>query len=116
MPQRSALSGRHRTHGLVPRGGWQPHVQLAEPHCGWRLGMTRNLRLIQFRQADGTRAVGLVTEDGRRAHPLNGFDTVYRLAQAAIDQGRPLAALIEAAVTEKTVDYLALLKEGRVLA
>jgi len=77
--------------------------------------MTANMRLIQYRQANGARAIGLVTADGKHAHPLQGFDTVYRLAQASINQKRPIAELIQAAAATETVDYLALLQEGRVL-
>jgi len=73
------------------------------------------MRLIQFRQSSGARAVGLVTQGGKHVHPLQGFDTVYRLAQAAIDQNRSLATLVSAAASDETLDYLALLHEGRVL-
>ena len=75
-----------------------------------------NMRLIQYKPAEGARAVGLVAADGIHAHPLKGFDTVFRLAQAAIDQKRPLAELVQAAAAQETVDYRALLEAGRVLA
>jgi hypothetical protein len=74
-----------------------------------------NLRLIQYKQADGARAVGLVTRDGVQVQPLKGFATVLQLAQAAIDQKRPLAELVQAAAATESLDYLALLKAGRVL-
>jgi hypothetical protein len=77
--------------------------------------MTGNMRLIQYKPADGKRAVGLVAEDGVRAHPLQGYETVFALAQAAIAQKRPLADLVKAAASAETVDYLALLKAGQVL-
>jgi len=73
-----------------------------------------NMRLIQYKP-DAKRAVGLVAEDGVRAHPLQGFDTVFGLAQAAIAQNRSLADLVKAAASAETVDYLALLKAGKVL-
>jgi hypothetical protein len=73
------------------------------------------LRLIQFEDEKGRRAVGLVTADGKHAHPLKGFDSVHRLAQTAIETGQSLAALVESAASQETVDYLALLKAGRVL-
>jgi hypothetical protein len=46
---------------------------------------------------------------------LKGFDTVLALAQAAIAQKQRLEALVEAAALPDTVDYLALLKSGKVL-
>jgi hypothetical protein len=74
-----------------------------------------NLRLIQYRQADGSRAVGLVTGDGLQVRPLQGFATVFQLAEAAIAQKRPLTELVQAAAQAETVDYPALLKAGQVL-
>ncbi len=74
-----------------------------------------NLRLIQYKQADGSRAVGLVAADGTHAHPLKGFATVFDLAKAAIAQKKQLAALVQAAAAPETVDYLAMLKAGQVL-
>ena len=65
-----------------------------------------NLRLIQFKDAKGGRAVGLVTEDGKSVRPLQGYDTVYRLAQAAIDQGRVLAELVKSAASDKMFQRL----------
>jgi hypothetical protein len=76
--------------------------------------MTGNMRLIQYKP-DGKCAVGLVADDGVRAHPLQGFDTVFQLAETAISQKRPLADLVKAAASTETVDYLALLKSGKVL-
>ena len=74
------------------------------------------MRLIQYRKKDGRRKVGLVTDDGEHAHPLKGISTVYELANLAIDKGKPLAKLAEKHASDERFDYLALLKEGRVLA
>ena len=74
-----------------------------------------NLRLIQYKSAEGRRAVGLVTADGTHAHPLKGFETVFQLAEAAVAQKRPLAELVREAAGAETVDYLALLQAGQVL-
>src|SRR4051812_8752780 len=78
------------------------------------MGMS-NQRLIQYQRPEGGRAVGLVTSDGTHVHPLKGFDTVFDLARAAIEQKRPLAVLVQEAATAEMVDYLALLKAGKVL-
>ena len=51
------------------------------------------MRLIQFTDADGTRLVGVVAEDGRSAHALDGVDSVYALARAAIDESAGIAEL-----------------------
>ena len=74
------------------------------------------MRLVQYRDADGARKVGLVTEDGNHLRPLQGVATVYELAQMAAEQGGGLAKLAESKAGPERVDYGALLKEGRVLA
>ena len=74
------------------------------------------MRLVQYRDADGARKVGLVTEDGNHLRPLDGVATVYELAQMAAEQGGGLAKLAESKAGAERVDYAALLKEGRVLA
>lgn len=74
-----------------------------------------NLRLVQFADAKGARAVGLVAGDGKHVQPLKGFDTIYKLAQAAIDQGKSLTALVEASASNETLDYPSLLRAGKVL-
>jgi hypothetical protein len=74
------------------------------------------MRLIQYREADGNRKVGLVTEDGDHLRPLRDTATVYELAGAAIAAGGGLAKLAEARAGAERVDYARLLREGRVLA
>jgi len=74
------------------------------------------MRLVQYRDAAGARKVGLVTEDGNHLRPLQGVATVYELAEMAARQGGGLARLAESKAGSERVDYLALLKEGRVLA
>jgi hypothetical protein len=74
------------------------------------------MRVIQYIAESGSRCVGLVTEDGVRVRPLRGFATIYQLAQAAIDQDRPIATLVQSAASDPSIDYLALLKQGKVLA
>lgn len=74
------------------------------------------MRLIQYRDPAGLRHVGLVTEDGDRAHPLSAVSTTYQLAQLAIERGKPLEAVVRELATSETIDYAALLRDGRVLA
>ena len=74
------------------------------------------MRIIQYREKNGSRKVGLVTEDGDHVRPIKGVATVFELANLAIDKRKPLAKLAEKRATDERVDYLALLKAGRVLA
>jgi hypothetical protein len=74
------------------------------------------MRLIQYREADGSRKVGLVSEDGNHARPIEGAATVYELAETAAAGGGSVAALAEQRASSRPVDYAALLAAGRVLA
>lgn len=74
------------------------------------------MRLIQYRDPIDTRHVGLVTSDGNHVHPLTGIATTYQLAQMAIDRGIGLQQLVNELAGAETVDYAALLRDGRVLA
>ena len=74
------------------------------------------MRLIQYREADGSRKVGLVSEDGDHVCPLRGAGSVHELAQTAAERGGGLADLAEGQASAERVDYLGLLREGRVLA
>jgi hypothetical protein len=73
------------------------------------------MRLIQYRDEQGSRKVGLVSEDGERVHPLKGTSTVYEIANAALERGAPLAELVQEQASAEAVDYLALLTDGSVL-
>ena len=74
------------------------------------------MRLIQYQTAETGRKIGWVTEDGNHVRPLKTFSTVYELAMAAIERGGGLEALVRANASDERVDYVALLKAGRVLA
>jgi hypothetical protein len=76
----------------------------------------KGMRLIQFRDPKGDRKVGLVTEDGDHVRPLAGVATVYELATSALELGEPLATFVRRQATGETLDYLALLDGGQVLA
>jgi hypothetical protein len=74
------------------------------------------MRLIQYRKKNGSRKVGLVTPDGDHVRPIRGVATVYELASKVIAKRGNLAKFAEKHASDEQVDYLALLKEGRVLA
>lgn len=74
------------------------------------------MRLIQYRDDDGGRRVGLVTEDGDHVHPVGGAGAVYDLAVEAAAGGGGLADLVRARAGAERIDYVALLRQGRVLA
>jgi len=74
------------------------------------------VRLIQYRDGDDARRVGLVGEDGATVRPLREIATTYELALSAIEQGGGIAGLVRQRVGGQTVDYDQLLAAGRVLA
>lgn len=73
------------------------------------------MRLVQFKSASGQRHVGRVSDDGNQLHVLENTPSVLNLAEAAIAQKRPIAAIVEERTGAELVDYDALLREGRVL-
>jgi len=72
------------------------------------------MRLIQFKTADGKRAVGIV--DGARLRVLDGVDSVYRLALDAIAAGKPLADVAGARAGKTAADYDAIVAARQLLA
>jgi len=58
--------------------------------------------LVQFKNAAGERAVGLLEQGAIRV--IDGYQTTYALAQAAIRQQKSLAALADASAGSATVD------------
>ncbi|HSV80665.1 MAG TPA: AraD1 family protein [Ramlibacter sp.] len=72
------------------------------------------MRLLQFEQPDGRRAVGLV-ESAERVRVLAGCDSTYALATRAIAQDVPLARLAAALAGDERVDYQALVERQAVL-
>jgi hypothetical protein len=69
--------------------------------------------LMQFRNEQGERRVGIVEQAGVRA--IGGYGTTYELARAAIALGKGIAALAEAAAGDTVVPYDELERSGRVL-
>ncbi|MGB3830943.1 MAG: AraD1 family protein [Mesorhizobium sp.] len=74
------------------------------------------MRIVQFRDAENARRVGLVGDGGLTLHPLAEASTVHELAVRAAETGEPLAGIVAALAADETVDYAALLRQGRVLA
>jgi hypothetical protein len=72
------------------------------------------MRLIQFRQGDGSRRVGWPSDDGSAVRVVQAERT-YDLALEAIKQRRPLEDLVLEHVTTQTEDYDLLLESRRVL-
>jgi hypothetical protein len=71
------------------------------------------LRLIQYRDEAGGRRVALAGDEG--AVRLDGVDTVYALAQRAIDEGASLREACRGRLGE-AIDLETILAEGRLLA
>lgn len=69
------------------------------------------MRIVQFIDADGKRRVGIV-RDVETVDMLAGVQTVYGLAQQAIQQQMTLTALLEQQAT-RPVAYGTLVEEGR---
>jgi len=76
--------------------------------------MERSMRLIQFVEMDGARAVGAIT-DGAGPRLVRGATNVRDLALEAHRAGRSLAAAVEGHGLGDPVDYDALLAEKRLL-
>lgn len=73
------------------------------------------MRLVQFLTSEGERRVAVAEEDGLRLRIVGRVQSVYDLAREAIDAGSGLAALVEAHLTEESIDYGIVRDEGRVL-
>jgi hypothetical protein len=74
------------------------------------------MRLVQYQVPNQERRVGLVSDDGQALHPLAGASCVYDLAVQAADRQTPLADIVSSLADGERIDYVRLLREGRVLA
>src|SRR5262245_60548293 len=122
---RSTIASASRTSSIRPTSpAWCCSSRRTTAGCARRrisLSMAagsreRSMRLVQFQTADAGRKVGWVTEDGDHLRPLKGYATVYDLAAAALERGGGLEALVKSCASDERIDYVALLKSGRVLA
>jgi hypothetical protein len=73
------------------------------------------MRLVQFTESDGRRAVAASEREGEAARRLKETDSVYELALAAIGTNRPLAEVVSARLTKDIVDLDAAEAAGRLL-
>lgn len=73
------------------------------------------MRLVQFQEADGQRALAALAEDGS-ARLVRGVTTTYELAQKAIAAGQSLDAAVNGCGLGEAVDIALALAERRVLA
>jgi hypothetical protein len=74
------------------------------------------MRLIQFLDGQGRRRVGTVNPTGATVRVIEGFDSTYALAQAAVARGLPLEAVVESSFGQgEPLAYAELLTSHRVL-
>jgi hypothetical protein len=73
------------------------------------------MRLVQHKALDGTRQVGLVSEDGSALRLLQGVRRVYDLALEADARTVSLAQLIQERVGSTEVDYEQVIADNRLL-
>jgi hypothetical protein len=72
------------------------------------------MRVVQFRDPQGRRAVAAVGEEGN-SHRLQGVETTYELALEAIETGRKIAELAVELLGPESVDLDTAEREGRLL-
>jgi hypothetical protein len=84
-------------------------------HGGGRVVVSsQDMRLAQFRDAEGRRAVAASHPDGRHRR-LDEIETVYELVLAALEAGDSLAKTAAGFQGAQTVDLAAAEREGRLL-
>ncbi|SFB15112.1 hypothetical protein SAMN04515620_1216 [Collimonas sp. OK607] len=71
--------------------------------------------LVQFKQADGQRRIGVLEDEGRNIHVVEGYASTYQLAQAAIAASSSLQSLASAGLGAVVLDYAEVAKAGRLL-
>ncbi|MFJ2988419.1 AraD1 family protein [Collimonas sp. NPDC087041] len=72
--------------------------------------------LVQFKQADGARRIGVLEDEGRQIRVVEGYATTYDLAQAAISRRSSLSSLVDAALGTTVLEYATVARAGRLLA
>lgn len=73
------------------------------------------MRLIQFKSPEGSRRVGVVSEDDASLRVLKGAERVYDLALQAHHSGIELKQLVAEHPNEAVVKYAPIVAEGRLL-
>ncbi|MGS0743115.1 AraD1 family protein [Glaciimonas sp. GG7] len=72
--------------------------------------------LVQFKQPDNSRRIGVLENDHQQIRLIDGYATTYALAQAAIAQKTSLKELATLALSATSEDYATVAAEGRLLA
>src|SRR5450830_1788133 len=72
--------------------------------------------LVQFKQADGSRHVGVLDDDGKKIRVVDGYRSTYTLARAAIAKKSSLQDFTNAALGSTVVDYAQVAASGGLLA
>src|SRR5450830_1094349 len=72
--------------------------------------------LVQFKQADGSRHVGVLDDDGKKIRVVDGYRRTYTLARAAIAKKSSLQDFTNAALGSTVVDYAQVAASGGLLA
>ncbi len=73
------------------------------------------MRLVQFKALDGTRKVGVVSEDGASLRVVRNALRVYELVLAADEHNLNLATLVEQQLSDEQVDYEQVIADNRLL-
>ena len=73
------------------------------------------MRVVQFKALDGTRRVGLVSEDGAALHTLENTLRLHSLVLEAERKGAKLESLVRQRATGPTVDYAQVIAGNRLL-
>jgi hypothetical protein len=73
------------------------------------------IRLVQFFQATGDRAVGVIGETADVLRVIDGYTSVYDLALAAIRVQQTLASFVQPRLSGTSVDYDGVIAEQRLL-
>lgn len=73
------------------------------------------MRLVQFKEPTGLRRVAVTEGPGAAFQTLAGVESVYALAWDAILKGQGLAEAVGAQARGETIDYDAVIAEGRLL-
>ena len=73
------------------------------------------IRLIQFFEATGDRAVGVIGDKAGVLRVVDGYASVYELALAAICAQETLASFVQSRLSGMLVDYDGVIAEQRLL-
>src|SRR6266542_5545741 len=73
------------------------------------------IRLIQYFEANGDRAIALISEQAGVLRVIDGYASVYDLALAAIRARETLATFVQSRLSGTPVDYDRVIAEQRLL-